>query len=89
MVLVHAANIQDRDGVKLDLEKVKGTFSRLQLIWADADYTGQLVDWVKLMCGWVLEVVKLSDDVKDKGFKVLSHRWVMNTHLDGWVDIDV
>ena len=60
MVVVHAANIQDRDGAKLVLEKVKGTFSRLQLIWADAGYTGQLVDWVKLMCGWVLEIVKLA-----------------------------
>jgi len=27
------------------------------------------------MCGWVLEIVTSSDDVK--GFKVLSHRWVI------------
>ena len=82
MVVVHAANIQDRDGAKLVLEKVKGTFSRLQLIWADAGYTGQLVDWVKLMCGWVLEIVKRSDDVK--GFKVLPHRWVVERTF-GWL----
>ncbi|AKB35747.1 Mobile element protein [Methanosarcina siciliae C2J] len=57
MVIVHAANIQDRDGAKLVLEQIKGTFSRLQLIWADAAYAGQLVDWVKITCGWVLEII--------------------------------
>ena len=33
--VVHAANIQDRDGAKL-----LGQFPRLQLIWADAGYAG-------------------------------------------------
>jgi len=36
IVVVHAANIQDRDGAKIVLEQVTGRFSRLQLIWADA-----------------------------------------------------
>jgi putative transposase len=35
-VVVHAANIQDRDGAKLVLAALlKGRFSRLKLIWAD------------------------------------------------------
>ncbi|MGI5992284.1 MAG: IS5 family transposase [Methanosarcina sp.] len=75
IVVVHTANIQDRDGAKLVLEQVKGTFSRLQLIWADAGYSGKLVDWTKEVCGWVLEIVKRNDDVK--GFKVLPHRWIV------------
>jgi putative transposase len=75
IVVVHAANIQDRDGAKIVLEQVTGRFSRLQLIWADAGYSGKLVDWVNVMCGWVLEIVKRSDDVK--GFKVLPHRWIV------------
>jgi putative transposase len=41
MIVVHTADIQDRDGAKLVLEQVKGTFPRLQLIWADADYSGK------------------------------------------------
>jgi putative transposase len=45
-VVVHAANLQDRDGAKLVFEKIKGTFSRLRLIWADGAYAGQLVEWV-------------------------------------------
>ena len=82
MVVVHAANIQDRDGAKLVLEQVKGTFSRLKLIWADAGYSGQLVDWVKLFCDWTLEIVKHSDDVK--GFQVLPRRWVVERTF-GWL----
>jgi putative transposase len=38
-------------GAKLVLEQVKGKFSRLELIWADADYSGQLIDWVNSVCG--------------------------------------
>ena len=72
MVVVHTANIQDRDDARLVLEQVKGTFPRLQLIWADAGYSGKLIDLVRITCGWVLEIVKCSDDVK--GFKVLSYR---------------
>jgi putative transposase len=81
-VVVHTTNIQDRDGAKLVMEEVKGTFSRLQLIWTDAGYSGQLVDWTKVICGWVLEIVKRSDDVK--GFKVLPHRWVVERTF-GWL----
>jgi len=44
---VHAANIQDRDGAKLVLERLKHKFSRLRLIWADGAYAGQLVEWVR------------------------------------------
>ena len=39
-VVVHAANIQDRDGAKLVLSKLLTRFPRLQLIWADAAYAG-------------------------------------------------
>jgi putative transposase len=63
IVAVYAANIQDRDGAKLVLEQVKGTVSLWELIWADAGYTGQMVYWVKIVCGWILKIVKRSDDV--------------------------
>jgi len=75
MVVVHTANIQDREGARFVLEQVKGkgTFPRLQLIWADAAYSGKLVDWANSICGWVLEIVKRSDDIKS--FKLLPKRW--------------
>jgi putative transposase len=81
MVIVHTADIQDRDGAKLVLEKFIGKSSRLSLIWADGGYAGKLIDWVKEHCGWVLEIVKRSDDVK--GFQVLPRRWVVERTF-GW-----
>ena len=82
IVVVHTANIQDRDGAKLVLKQVKDSFPRLKLIWADAGYSGQLVDWVNSVCGWILEIVKRSDDVK--GFQVLPRRWVVERTF-GWL----
>jgi putative transposase len=82
IVVVHTANIQDRDGAKLVLEPVKGVFPRLKLIWADAGYSGHLIDWVNSVCGWILEIVKRSDDIK--GFQVLPRRWVVERTF-GWL----
>jgi len=82
MVLVHAADIQDRDGAKLVLAKMRGRFPRLQLIWADGGYAGKLVEWVKSACGWILEIVRRCDDVR--GFHVLPHRWIVERTF-GWL----
>jgi putative transposase len=82
MVVVHAASIQDRDGAKLVLVKVTERFPRLQLIWADGGYAGKLVEWVKTICQWTLEIVKRSDGVK--GFQVLPRRWVVERTF-GWL----
>ena len=71
-LVVHASDVQDRDGAKLVLERVQGRFSRLKLIWADGGYAGQLIGWVQQICGWVLEIVKRSDDAT--GFVVLPKR---------------
>lgn len=75
MVVVHPANVQDRDGAKLVLERAKSKCPRLALIWADGGYAGQLIDWVKTTCQWVLQIVKRSDDLQ--GFVVLPRRWVV------------
>ena len=81
-VVVHAADIQDRDGAKLLLQKMVGKCKRLELIWADGGYAGKLVEWTKQLCGWVLEIVKRTDDMK--GFKLLPHRWVVERTF-GWL----
>jgi putative transposase len=75
-VVVHSAGIQDRDEAKAVLERIKAEDpQRLELIWADGGYSGKLIEWVKQECGWILEIVKRSDDIK--GFKLLPHRWVV------------
>lgn len=78
-VVVHAADIQDRDGAKLVLNRLLGRFPRLYLIWADGAYTGQLVDWAATLGGWLIEVVKRS--LNRHRFEVLPRRWVVERTL--------
>lgn len=77
-VVVHAANIQDRDGAKLVLERLRHKFSRLRCIWADGGYAGQLVTWVRQLRVWRklrLEIVSRPEGAK--GFVLLPKRWVV------------
>ena len=80
-LVVHSASVQDRDGAKLVLETVQGKLPRLKLLWADGGYAGKLIDWVMQACGWVLEIVKRSEDAK--GFELLKKRWIVERTL-GW-----
>lgn len=80
-LVVHSASVQDRDGAKLVLGTVRGKLPRLKLVWADGGYTGQLIDWVKQACGWVLEIVKRSEHAQ--GFELLKKRWIVERTL-GW-----
>ena len=81
-VVVHGAQVQDRDGARLVLAKARAVWTRLLLIWADGGYTGSLVTWTLSACGWFLEIVKRSDGAK--GFELLPHRWIVERTL-GWL----
>ena len=81
-VVVHPADIQDRDGAKLVLAKLRGRLPRLRLIWADAGYAGRLVTWVQVQTGWRLVIVR-----RPRGhqrFAVLPRRWVVERTF-GWL----
>jgi len=80
-VVVHAANIQDRDGATLVIVALRGRFPRLALLWADGGYRGKLVKWVASVTGWAREIVTRSDD--QKGFVVLPKRWIVERTF-GW-----
>ncbi len=84
LVLVTAADVQDKPGGKQLLTQLKQQLSlpRLQLIWADGGYGGQpFANWVRDTFGWLWQVVKRNDDVK--GFQVLPRRWVVERTF-GW-----
>jgi putative transposase len=84
-VVVQAANIQDRDGAKLGLERLKHKFSRLRLIWADGAYAGQLIEWVTGLRLWrKLHLEIVSRPAAATGFVVLPRRWVGERTL-GWL----
>ncbi len=75
-VVVHAANLQDRDGAPLVFEKLsRATQESLERIWADGAYSGGPIEWVRTHLDAVLELVK--KDPNQKGFKVLPRRWVV------------
>jgi putative transposase len=74
-VVVHAANVQDRDGARLVLGKLAGRFARLRLLWADGGYAGALLAWALAAAGLVIEIV-----AKPAGattFAVLPKRWIV------------
>ncbi len=90
LAVVTAGSVQDRDGAKIVLKalferikKPKSRYphwwrfcrSRLALIWADGGYRGELIEWVKRILGWKLEIVERRKG--QKGFVLLPRRWVV------------
>ena len=80
-VLVHPANVQDRDGAYATLAKLVGQFPRLRHLWADAGYAGQLPELVDKTWGWTVEIVRR--DPEKRGFAVQPRRWVVERTF-GW-----
>ena len=74
-VAVHPADIQDRDGAKLVLRRIRYRFPRLRTIFADGGYAGKLADWVREIGNWSLEIVRRG--AKARGFQVLPKRWIV------------
>ena len=79
--IVHAANLQDRDGAKLVLTAMQEGFPRLELIWADGSYRGDLEDWVVANTPCRLEIVQRP--AEQVGFQVLPRRWVVERTFGG------
>ena len=52
------ANLSERTGARQLLEPLAGQFPRLQLVWADQGYTGDLDTWMEEQLGWRLEIVR-------------------------------
>jgi putative transposase len=83
-VVVHTADLQDRDGARLVFDKIRARFPRLTLIWADGGYAGpKLGQWLKDLGRWVLSIVKRSDTLT--GFQVLPRRWIVERTF-GWLN---
>src|SRR5215208_7464032 len=79
-VLVHAADVQDRDGAPALLQAIRHRFPWLRHIFADGGYAGgKLRDALKGHGDWTLAIIKRSDTAK--GFEVLPRRWVVERTL--------
>lgn len=75
-LVVHAADVQDRDGAPGVLASIRTTCPWLRYIFADGGYAGpKLRGALNSIGDWTLQIVKRSDAAK--GFKVIPRRWVV------------
>lgn len=82
--IVHAADIQDRDGGVLLMGALFGRFPFLLKLYADSGYQGpKFQQGLKGACRQIdLEIVKRSDVGK---FVVLPKRWIVERTI-GWLN---
>jgi putative transposase len=86
---VHPADLADREGAKLVLDRIGESFPDLRHLWADAGYRGaELRRWITEQLGLSLEIVQrrsrwvwVRNDVEPDpipaGFEVIRRRWVV------------
>lgn len=75
-ILVHGADIQDRDGAPDLVKAIRKRFPWLRHLFADGGYAGdKLKAALKQHGDWSIEIVKRSDTAE--GFEVLPRRWVV------------
>ena len=82
--VVHAADIQDRDGAPALLAAIRYAFPWLRHIFADGAYAGAKLEKALARLGtWRLEIIRRVDAAK--GFKVLPRRWVVERTI-AWLN---
>ena len=82
--VVHPADIQDRDGALLVLDRrTRRLFPFLETIFADGAYGGEKLRKAMAGAAWTIEVVKRSDQAK--GFEVIPRRWVVERTI-AWIN---
>lgn len=80
-LVVHGADIQDRDGAPPVLKSVCHAFPWLRHVFADGGYAGpKLSGALGKIGGWTIEIVKRSDAAK--GFEALPRRLVVVRTFD-------
>lgn len=78
--VVSAADVQDRDGVRLvahALHLYGPELPRLRKVWADAGYSGVLVEVLRDQMSWQVDIVQRSATQPKDAFAVQPHRWIV------------
>jgi len=97
-VKVTAASDSDLSAGKKLLERLRGRFPRLSLIWGDGHYGGQFLEWAKEHFGWDVQTVRRLGTARDEslivpnpetkdstqGFTVLPKRWIVERSI-AWI----
>ncbi len=83
-VAVHPADLQDRDGALLVLNRqTRRLFPFLETIFPDGAYGGQKLRRAMADAAWRIELVKRS--AQAKGFEVIPRRWVVERTI-AWIN---
>lgn len=83
-LMVHSADIQDRDGAPDLLKTIKHRWPWLKHIFADGGYAGdKLKRRLQKLGRWTVEIIKRTD--KAKGFEILPRRWVVERTF-AWIN---
>jgi transposase len=81
-VVVHSADIQDRDGAIVLLRQTRRSFPFIERIFADAGYQGEKTALAVAKTGtWKLEIVTRSELHR---FVILPKRWVVERSF-AWI----
>lgn len=96
-ILIHTADIQDRDGGVDVIELAYAKYKSLMKIWADGGYAGNCIVRVREKTGIDLDIVRRIGDMSgdawltegveapiSAGFKVLRWRWIVERTF-GWL----
>jgi transposase len=75
VVLVTAASVQDRDGGKFALDRLRFAMPSVAVVFADGGYAGRLVRWADHVLRVSVQVVRKPSG--QRGFEVLPRRWVV------------
>jgi putative transposase len=78
LVMITAANVQDRAAARILLSTLATQFRRLRVVWADGAYAGGLQQWVRRLRPWGkvrLEIVRKPKG--QRGFAVLPWRRIV------------
>jgi transposase len=74
-VIITTASVQDRDGARRVLDRLRVTMPSIVLVWADGGYAGKLLDWATRRLRLTVEIVRKPLGIKT--FQVLPRRWVV------------
>ena len=82
VVMVTAASVQDRDGARPLLWRLRASHRGIRLVWADGGYAGKLVAWAAAVLHLGVEIVRKRPG--QSTFEVLPRRWVVERTL-AWI----
>jgi putative transposase len=78
---VTPADVSDREAAQRLIQEAVDEHERLAKLWADQNYSGELVDWANGFENFELEIVKRPEGVK--GWVHLAKRWIVERTF-GW-----